>query len=44
VSMPFFHRAAGKEEAAMIGRFAGEYRDYMKRTGRFLPRAVAIGR
>jgi protein-S-isoprenylcysteine O-methyltransferase Ste14 len=44
VSIPFFHRAAGKEEAAMIERFGGEYRDYMRRTGRFLPRAVAVGR
>ena len=36
-SIPFFHRAAGKEEAAMIERFDGEYREYMKRTGRFFP-------
>jgi len=28
----------GKEEAMMIERFSDEYRSYMKRTGRFLPR------
>ena len=28
----------GKEEAMMIEQFGGEYRDYMKRTGRLLPR------
>jgi protein-S-isoprenylcysteine O-methyltransferase Ste14 len=27
-----------KEEAYLIATFGGEYRDYMKRTGRFLPR------
>jgi len=27
----------GKEEAMMIEQFGGEYRDYMKRTGRLLP-------
>jgi len=26
------------EEAVMIERFGDEYREYMKRTGRFLPR------
>lgn len=28
----------GKEETMMIKQFSGEYRDYMKRTGRLLPR------
>jgi protein-S-isoprenylcysteine O-methyltransferase Ste14 len=27
-----------KEEANLIEKFGDEYRDYMKRTGRFLPR------
>jgi protein-S-isoprenylcysteine O-methyltransferase Ste14 len=39
LSIPMFRRDASKEEAVMIGRFGDQYRDYMKRTGRFLPRA-----
>jgi protein-S-isoprenylcysteine O-methyltransferase Ste14 len=27
-----------KEEANLIEKFGDEYRDYMKRTGRFLPK------
>ena len=27
-----------KEEAKLIERFGNEYREYMRRTGRFLPR------
>ncbi|MCK4464663.1 MAG: isoprenylcysteine carboxylmethyltransferase family protein [Bacteroidales bacterium] len=30
----------GKEEIMMIEKFGDEYRDYMKRTGRFLPRLI----
>jgi protein-S-isoprenylcysteine O-methyltransferase Ste14 len=30
----------GKEEIMMIGKFGDEYRDYLKRTGRFLPRLI----
>jgi protein-S-isoprenylcysteine O-methyltransferase Ste14 len=37
LSVPMFHHTAGKEEALMAGRFGDVYRDYMKRTGRFLP-------
>lgn len=37
LSIPMFHRNASQEEALMIGRFGDEYRDYMKRTKRFLP-------
>lgn len=29
------------EEAKLVERFGGEYRDYMRRTGRFLPRLKA---
>jgi protein-S-isoprenylcysteine O-methyltransferase Ste14 len=29
---------AAKEEAMLIEKFGGEYREYMQRTGRFLPR------
>lgn len=29
---------AGREEAALLERFGAEYRAYMRRTGRFLPR------
>jgi protein-S-isoprenylcysteine O-methyltransferase Ste14 len=29
-----------REERAMIERFGDAYREYMKRTGRFLPRAI----
>jgi protein-S-isoprenylcysteine O-methyltransferase Ste14 len=28
----------GREEAMLIGRFGDEYREYMKRTPRFIPR------
>jgi len=28
----------GKEEEKLVEAFGDEYRDYMKRTGRFLPR------
>ncbi len=28
----------GREEAAMIEKFGGDYRAYMRRDGRFLPR------
>ncbi len=38
VMMLFFNRIAGKEEAMMIEQFGQEYRSYMQRTGRFLPR------
>jgi len=37
LSIPMFHHTAGKEEALMAGRFGDAYRDYMKRTRRFLP-------
>jgi protein-S-isoprenylcysteine O-methyltransferase Ste14 len=30
----------GKEEIMMIEKFGDEYRDYMKRTGQFLPRLI----
>jgi protein-S-isoprenylcysteine O-methyltransferase Ste14 len=36
--IPFFGRIAMKEEAMMIERFGDEYRSYMQRSGRFLPR------
>ncbi len=29
-----------REERVMIGKFGDAYRDYMKRTGRFLPRVI----
>jgi len=32
---------APREEAMMLGRFGQSYRDYMSRTGRFIPRARA---
>ena len=38
VMVPFFNRVVGKEEAMMIEQFGNEYRNYMGRTGRFLPR------
>lgn len=38
LAIPFFHRTAGQEEGIMIARFGGVYRDYVRRTGRFLPR------
>lgn len=39
VAAPFFLIARiGKEEAAMLDLFNDEYCEYMKRTGRFLPR------
>jgi len=34
----------GKEEELMIEQFGDEYREYMKRTGRFLPRIRSDGR
>ena len=34
----FFNRIMGREESMMIDQFGEEYRVYMKRTGRFLPR------
>jgi protein-S-isoprenylcysteine O-methyltransferase Ste14 len=37
----FFFRVVGREEAMMIEQFGDEYRAYMKRTGRFLPRLFA---
>ena len=33
-----FYPISIKEEKLMIDQFGDEYRDYMKRTGRFLPR------
>ena len=38
VTIPFFYRVSGKEETMMIEQFGDEYRAYMQRTGRFLPR------
>jgi len=38
LSMPFFYRVANKEEAMMAEQFGDEYGNYMKYTGRFLPR------
>lgn len=34
----FFNRIIGREESMMIDQFGEEYRVYMKRTGRILPR------
>jgi len=33
-----FYMQIGKEELMLIGRFGDEYREYMKRTPRFIPR------
>ena len=33
----------GKEEALMVEEFGDEYRAYMQRTGRFLPRLRSSG-
>jgi protein-S-isoprenylcysteine O-methyltransferase Ste14 len=38
LSILFFCRVVGREETMMIEQFGNEYRAYMKRTGRFLPR------
>jgi len=38
LSMLFFYRVVGREEAMMIEQFGDQYRTYMERTGRFLPR------
>jgi len=38
VTIPFFYRVSGKEEAMMIEQFGDEYRAYMRRTGHFLLR------
>ena len=42
--IPLFHRAASREEVVMMGRFPVEYRDYMRRTARFLPRLLSGAR
>jgi len=39
----FLYGRVKKEEAMMIDRFGDEYRNYMKRTGRFLPRLKISG-
>jgi protein-S-isoprenylcysteine O-methyltransferase Ste14 len=41
LSIPFFNNAAIKEEAIMVQQFGDEYREYMKRTGRFFPRPIS---
>ena len=33
-----FYTQIGKEEAMLIDRFGDEYREYMKRTPRFIPK------
>jgi protein-S-isoprenylcysteine O-methyltransferase Ste14 len=38
LSILFFFRVVGREEVMMIEQFGDEYRAYMKKTGRFLPR------
>jgi protein-S-isoprenylcysteine O-methyltransferase Ste14 len=38
-AVPLFARTR-QEEAMLIARFGDQYREYMKRTGRFLPRLV----
>jgi protein-S-isoprenylcysteine O-methyltransferase Ste14 len=38
VMILFFNRIVEREEAMMIEQFGEEYRAYMKRTGRYLPR------
>ena len=37
LSLPIFYNAAKKEEAVLVQQFGDEYREYMKRTGRFFP-------
>jgi protein-S-isoprenylcysteine O-methyltransferase Ste14 len=37
LTVPFFYRVAGREEAMMTEQFGEEYRVYRGRTGRFLP-------
>ena len=44
LSMLFFYRVTGREEAMMIERFGDQYRAYMERTGRFLPRLIRKSR
>jgi protein-S-isoprenylcysteine O-methyltransferase Ste14 len=39
--VPFFYRVTIKEEEMLIGQFGDEYREYRKRTGRFVPRLPA---
>jgi len=38
VAIVVLYRRIDREEAMMIEQFGDEYRSYMKRTGRFVPR------
>ena len=38
LALPFFPAVTAKEEAMLIEKFGDRYRDYMGRSGRFLPR------
>jgi len=40
LSILFFYRVVSREETMMVEQFGDEYRAYMKRTGRFLPRLL----
>jgi protein-S-isoprenylcysteine O-methyltransferase Ste14 len=42
LSIASFNNTASKEEAVMIQQFGDEYKSYMKRTGRFLPRMTQV--
>ncbi len=39
---PLWHLLVQFEEAMMLERFAEQYRDYMRRTGRFVPRIRSL--
>jgi protein-S-isoprenylcysteine O-methyltransferase Ste14 len=44
VTTTLFYTQIGKEETMLIDRFGDEYREYMKRTPRFIPRFGHLAR